>query len=81
MDEDSSETYYLEAVKQTLKYHFKDPKTRTSDDTARLVVFLLETLAKEATCRAARVANKSGKSVITQEHVEKILAMLMLDFS
>ncbi|KAK7868879.1 hypothetical protein R5R35_014200 [Gryllus longicercus] len=81
MEEASADAFHTEALKQTLKHHFKDPKTRASDDAARMTAHVLEIMTREATLRAGKVAEASNDICIRQEHVEKILPLLMLDFS
>ncbi|PSN33705.1 hypothetical protein C0J52_26702 [Blattella germanica] len=72
--------FKLEAVKEIMKLHFSDSKTRLSDDTLLLVMQVLHTLTVEATLRAGKQARLEESTRIQLEHVEKILPQLMLDF-
>ena len=42
--------------------------------------YLLRAFIEEARCRAAAEAEESGDEEITEEHLEKILPQLLLDF-
>ncbi|KAJ9573918.1 hypothetical protein L9F63_008717 [Diploptera punctata] len=72
--------FKTEALREILKLHFTDSKTRISDDMLQLVAEVIRTLTMEAVLRAGRQATMEKQSQIQLEHVEKILPQLMLDF-
>ncbi|XP_069689073.1 centromere protein X-like [Periplaneta americana] len=82
MDKDNLKTrsFKIEALREILKLHFIDSKTRIMDDTLLLVAEVVRTMTAEAILRACRQAKVEEQSVIQVEHVEKILPQLMLDF-
>ncbi|PNF28991.1 Centromere protein X [Cryptotermes secundus] len=72
--------FKIEALREILKVHFVDSKTRITEDTLQLVAEVVRVLTTEATLRAGRQAHIEGMTEVRVSHVEKILPQLMLDF-
>jgi hypothetical protein len=65
------------ALREILKLHFVDSKTRIMDDTLQLVAEVVRVLTTEATLRASKQAHVEGMAEVQMSHVEKILPQLV----
>ncbi|KDR11906.1 centromere protein X-like [Zootermopsis nevadensis] len=72
--------FKIEAIREVLKLHFVDSKTRITEDVLQLVAEVIRIITTEATLRASRQASIEGLVEVQILHVEKILPQLMLDF-
>ncbi|XP_033608395.1 centromere protein X isoform X2 [Cryptotermes secundus] len=71
--------FKIEALREILKVHFVDSKTRITEDTLQLVAEVVRVLTTEATLRAGRQAHIEGMTEVRVSHVEKILPQLVSD--
>ncbi|XP_063905252.1 centromere protein X-like [Zophobas morio] len=67
-------------IKEALKSHFSNPKTKISDDAVDLMTELANFLVVEASLRAAKQASSQNKTLVTLDHIESALPQIMLDF-
>ncbi|XP_066995293.1 centromere protein X [Anabrus simplex] len=77
----NSQTFKMENLKLALKQYFKDPKVRISNKIVPLIEIVLRTYLVEMMLRAGKEAKEENLNTIYMEHIEKILPLLMLDFS
>ncbi|XP_043384333.1 centromere protein X isoform X1 [Chelonia mydas] len=70
---------YEETVNKILHLHFKDDKTRVSNDALLLMAEMLNVFVREAAARGARQAQAEDLDRVDIEHVEKVLPQLALD--
>ncbi|XP_071527248.1 centromere protein X-like [Panulirus ornatus] len=66
-------------IQEFLKHHFENSKTRINADAIKLVAELMRLVVTEGAMRAAHQAKQEGANTVTVEHLEKILAQLLLD--
>lgn len=66
-----------EAIREVLKLHFVDSKTRITEDVLQLVAEVIRIITTEATLRASRQASIEGLVEVQILHVEKILPQLV----
>ncbi|XP_061248519.1 centromere protein X isoform X1 [Bos javanicus] len=69
-----------ELVSKLLHLHFKDKKTKVSQDALQLVAELLKIFVVEAAIRSVRQAQAEGLAHVDVEQLEKVLPQLLLDF-
>ncbi|KAL1445665.1 hypothetical protein MTO96_029106 [Rhipicephalus appendiculatus] len=67
-------------IQELMKLNFEDDKIRISADAVKLLAELFRVLTMEAVHRATDQAKVQCDSVVTTEHLEKILPQLVLDF-
>lgn len=60
-----------------IKLHFNGKKTKLTEDAASLVAEIASLAVVEATLRAGKQAKTEGSSVISPEHLEKVLPQLV----
>ncbi|XP_045608829.1 centromere protein X [Procambarus clarkii] len=66
-------------IQEFMKPHFENNKTRINADATKLVAEIMRLVATEGATRAAHQAKQEGADMVTIEHLEKILAQLLLD--
>ncbi|XP_042211590.1 centromere protein X-like [Homarus americanus] len=66
-------------IYEFMKFHFEKSNTRINADAIKLVAKIMELVAKEGATRAAYQAKQEGADTVTVEHLEKVLAQLLLD--
>jgi hypothetical protein len=67
-------------IRDAMKPHFTDQKTKISMDGLKAVAEYLELYIREAALRAIAEARACGDRVVETSHVEAILWQLLLDF-
>jgi len=75
-----STTFRHDIIKELLRSKFTNTKNKISDEAVDLIVEVAKTMVIEASVRACYQAELEDKTVVTLDHVECILAQLMLDF-
>lgn len=72
--------YRTDTLKEVVKSQLANQKTKFNEEPFELLNELLKVITVEAALRASKVANSENKTTVSLEHVEKILAQIMLDF-
>nr|XP_037286666.1 centromere protein X-like [Rhipicephalus microplus] len=73
-------TFKAKTIQELMKMNFEDDKIRISADAVKLIAELFRVLTMEAVHRATEQAKVQCDTVVTTEHLEKILPQLVLDF-
>lgn len=68
-------------LQKLLQKHFKDDKTKMSQDALKLFAELLRVYSAEIIARAGEQALKEESSSVTLEQLEKVLPQFLLDFN
>ncbi|XP_028674673.1 centromere protein X [Erpetoichthys calabaricus] len=76
----TSATFKKETVQRLMSLHFKDEKTKVSNDALILISELLKLFIMEAAARSAKQAKTEENELVSIDHFEKILPQLLLDF-
>ncbi|KAK4317827.1 hypothetical protein Pmani_011119 [Petrolisthes manimaculis] len=66
-------------IHEFLKLHFENSKTKINVEAIKLIAEVMQLVVKEGALRAAHQAKVEGSDTVTVEHLEKILAQLLLD--
>ncbi|KAK3850091.1 hypothetical protein Pcinc_043180 [Petrolisthes cinctipes] len=66
-------------IHEFLKLHFENSKTKINVEAIKLIAEVMQLVVKEGALRASHQAKVEGSDTVTVEHLEKILAQLLLD--
>ncbi|XP_047496187.1 centromere protein X-like [Penaeus chinensis] len=66
-------------IEEFLRSNLDDKKVRISADAIKMVAELARLIVTEGATRAAHQATTEGADTVTLQHMEKILAQLLLD--
>ncbi|XP_046856515.1 centromere protein X-like [Xenia sp. Carnegie-2017] len=73
-------TFKIETINKLLHEHFKDKKTKLTEDALKLMAEFLRVFVAEGAARAGHQAKTESAATVEIEHLEKILPQLLLDF-
>lgn len=66
-------------IEELMKTHLEDSKTRINPDAVKLLAEVIRLVVTEGATRAAHQALQEGDDTVSLNHMEKILAQLLLD--